>query len=267
MQTLSVQTLNRPGFHADGLRADDVVIDPFLMIDHFKMSQPVFGAHPHAGFSAVTYMFDDAETGFQNHDSLGDRSIIRPGDAHWSIAGRGIVHDEVPVEIGKVAHGLQLFVNLAAADELMPARSLHFLREDMPKFEQAHGAKVKLGFGRYDDGLVSHQLGALPTEVALFDVSLAQGARFSYPAQPGLTMLLIPISGTLIVGGAPLNGAAALDQAAVDITTHADTAHFVLLLGTPLKELVARRGPFALSTLTRLNQAVEDFQQGKMGTI
>jgi redox-sensitive bicupin YhaK (pirin superfamily) len=267
MHMMSLEIMNRPGFHAKGLRAEDAVLDPLLMIDHYKMSQPVFGAHPHAGFSAVTYMFDDAETGFQNHDSLGDRSIIRPGDAHWSIAGRGIVHDEVPVENGKVAYGLQMFVNLAAVDELQPARSLHFQRESMPQFKQAHGAKVKLAFGRYDDGLVSHSLGDLPTEVSLFDVKLAKGSRFAYPAQSGLTVLLVPIAGALIVNGAELKGAAALDHAEIDITSTDELAQFVLLLGTPLKEPVFRRGPFALSTLARLHQAVEDFQQGKMGTI
>jgi redox-sensitive bicupin YhaK (pirin superfamily) len=28
------------------------------------------------------------------------------------------VHEEVPVENGKIAHGMQMFINLAAADEL-----------------------------------------------------------------------------------------------------------------------------------------------------
>ena len=62
------------GFQAQGIRGDAAVLDPYLMVDHFRMSQPTFGPHPHAGFSAVTYLFDDAETGFHNRDSRGDSS-------------------------------------------------------------------------------------------------------------------------------------------------------------------------------------------------
>jgi hypothetical protein len=29
-------------------------LDPFLMVDWFKLTQPYFAPHPHAGFSAVT---------------------------------------------------------------------------------------------------------------------------------------------------------------------------------------------------------------------
>lgn len=34
-----------------------VAIDPFLSVDYFRMSAPTFPPHPHAGFSAVTYLF------------------------------------------------------------------------------------------------------------------------------------------------------------------------------------------------------------------
>jgi hypothetical protein len=54
------------GFQAHAIRGADAALDPFLMADHFRMSAPTFPPHPHAGFSAVTYLFDDAETGFFN---------------------------------------------------------------------------------------------------------------------------------------------------------------------------------------------------------
>jgi redox-sensitive bicupin YhaK (pirin superfamily) len=52
------------GLRTQGLRAPDTVLDPVLVADEFWMTQPVFGPHPHAGFSAVTYIFEDIETGF-----------------------------------------------------------------------------------------------------------------------------------------------------------------------------------------------------------
>jgi redox-sensitive bicupin YhaK (pirin superfamily) len=34
-------------------------LDPVIGIDQFSMRGPVFVPHPHAGFSAVTYLFED----------------------------------------------------------------------------------------------------------------------------------------------------------------------------------------------------------------
>jgi redox-sensitive bicupin YhaK (pirin superfamily) len=67
------------------LRADPADMDPFIGIDSYTMPQPFFGPHPHAGMSAVTLMLPEAEGGFINRDSLGDRSIIGPGDLHWTL--------------------------------------------------------------------------------------------------------------------------------------------------------------------------------------
>ena len=65
------------------------LIDPVLNIDWFEMNGPTFPAHPHAGFSAVTYLFADSPNGFHNRDSLGEEHVIRPGGLHWSRAAKG----------------------------------------------------------------------------------------------------------------------------------------------------------------------------------
>jgi redox-sensitive bicupin YhaK (pirin superfamily) len=203
---LPVQTLTKgAGFHAFGIRGSDAELDPFLMIDHYRMSQPTFAPHPHAGFSAVTYMFDDAQTGFRNRDSLGNAHDIRPGDLHWTLAGAGVMHDEVPLENGLEAHGLQLFVNLAAARKHMPPAALRIAREAMPVLTQSGGARVKLGFGAYDDGsVVKPSVLTLPTQVSLLDVTLPPGSSFAYPVAPGQTALAIGIAGTVSLNGAQL---------------------------------------------------------------
>ncbi|WP_455820879.1 pirin family protein [Pseudomonas cerasi] len=60
--------------------------------------------------SAVSYLLSDSETGMPNRDSLGTQSLIQPGGFHWTMAGKGIVHKEVPAEQGKTVHGLQIFI-------------------------------------------------------------------------------------------------------------------------------------------------------------
>ena len=52
------------GFRAYSLRGGERAepIDPFLGVDHAWMSASTFPPHPHAGFSAVSYLFLDSET-------------------------------------------------------------------------------------------------------------------------------------------------------------------------------------------------------------
>src|SRR5207253_5326412 len=95
------------------LTAYQLRLDPFLGIDHFSMRVPRSPPHPHAGFCALTYVFEDSEGALVSRDSLGHTSVVHPRDLCWTTAGRGIVHEEVP-ESGRVVHGLQVFVNLPA---------------------------------------------------------------------------------------------------------------------------------------------------------
>jgi redox-sensitive bicupin YhaK (pirin superfamily) len=58
-----LQRTNRgSNFRAYGLHGDEAaeLIDPFLGVDHAWISAPTFPPHPHAGFSAVSYLFLDS---------------------------------------------------------------------------------------------------------------------------------------------------------------------------------------------------------------
>jgi redox-sensitive bicupin YhaK (pirin superfamily) len=270
-QQLETQQMVRPGFNANGIRGDLTLKDPYIMADHYRMSQPVFGPHPHAGFSAVTYMFDDAQTGFNNRDSRGDNSEIRPGDAHWTVAGAGVVHDEVPIENGKVAHGLQLFINLAAKDKHMPPASIHIRSEDMPRIKQPSGAEVKVAFGAYNDEFViKDAIVALPTDVTLLDIHLQADQKFVYPVTHGTNAFLVVVKGSLIVGTESVKESQAVafgrEGGTLEISTHVDS-HFALFLGTPLNEPIVQHGPFAMTNQADIQRAIYDYQSGKMGAL
>jgi len=45
------------------------------------------------------------------------------------------------------------------------------------------------------------------------------------------------------------------------------TLEVLLIAGVPLNEPVARYGPFVMNTELELRQAIEDYQQGRMGAI
>jgi redox-sensitive bicupin YhaK (pirin superfamily) len=267
------------GFNADGIRGSSAVIDPYLMADHFWMTHPTFGPHPHAGFSAVTYLFADSKTHIHSYDTTQDdknHHVIHPGDAHWFIAASGAMHNEPIAEPGKLLHGLQLFVNLAAADKYGTPRTLHIKHADMAQHTQAGGAHVKLAWGLYNDGAHAMQGAASakpPTDSTLLDITLPAASAFRYTLSAGQTALVIPAMGDIAIGDTALT----LHQAvAIDpinrsggelIITAAKDAQCVVLLGTPLNEPVAQQGPFAMNTRAQLEDAIRRYQAGEMGRL
>jgi redox-sensitive bicupin YhaK (pirin superfamily) len=219
----------------------------------------------------VTYMFDDAETGFNNRDSLGNACEIRAGDNYWTVAGRGVLHDEVPVVNGKIAHGLQLFVNLGAGNKHIEPYAIHIAREDMPRFTQASGARVKVAFGGYDDGERAFApVKPLPTDANLFDIEIPAAQSFQYAIAAGVNAFLLVIKGSVSIGGATVNAAHAVGfgrrGGALEVTA-IEEAHIALFLGAPLNEPVVRHGPFAMTSRADIERAIAAYQSGQMGEL
>lgn len=184
-------------FRAYGLRGVAALIDPFIGVDHAWMSAPTFPPHPHAGLSAVSYLFLDSETGINNRDSLGTHNLIRPGGLHWTTAGSGIVHEEVPAETGKTVHSLQIFVNLARERQGIAPFALTLEPQDVP-LVQLPGAKVRVPVGSFGDARSPLNP---PTEVTMLDISLEEGAELAVPVAAGHCAFVMPIFGTAMVDG------------------------------------------------------------------
>lgn len=173
----------KPFTHGQGFTAYSVnqqslgtKIAPFLQLDHYFMTQPTFGEHPHQGFSAVTYMFEDSEGSFFNEDSQGDRSTIAPGDLHWTQAGSGIRHNETPIEPGKMCHGIQMFVDLPLADKSLPAKAFNLTAAQIPVYTTAEGGRVRVVVGEAN-GLTSPL--NISTKIRFLDVILPANGSFA----------------------------------------------------------------------------------------
>ena len=139
------------GFEALSFRHSSFVkgFDPLIMVDHYVMTESTFGAHPHAGLSAVSILFEDSVGKFHNTDSMGNDFDLQPGDLYWLKAGSGAVHDERPRPGAKI-HGLQMFVNIPNKDKDAQPDSLHVKAGDMPVIE-GKGSRVRLVLGDYLD--------------------------------------------------------------------------------------------------------------------
>jgi len=272
--TARLQRMNHGSqFRAYGLHGNEAAaqIDPFLGVDHAWMSGSTFPPHPHAGFSAVSYLFLDSETGIDNRDSLGSRSRILSGGLHWTAAGRGVVHEEVPAETSKTVHMLQIFVNLARERQSATPFALSLAPQDVPVV-QLPGAKVRVPLGGY--GKARSPLSP-PTEVNLLDILLEDGAELIVPVAASHNAFVMPIHGTVTVDGQRFDNAGlglpvfpALEEPrTVTLQARQGSAKAVLFSGLPLRQPVHWQGSMALSSPEALAAAVASYQRGEFGTL
>tara|TARA_R110000823_G_scaffold171736_6_gene304110 strand:+ start:1566 stop:2468 length:903 start_codon:yes stop_codon:yes gene_type:complete len=265
------------GFTARSFRERDFsgAMDPLVMVDHYRMSESTFGAHPHAGLSAVSVLFEDSEGKFHNRDSLGNDFDLMPGDLYWLKAGSGAVHDEAP-RAGARTHGLQVFVNLPARMKQDAPESLRVKARDMPVLETA-GNRVRVVLGE-SKGIAGQVSPAQP--MTILDGKIAAGSTFAHDLQAGENGWVYAISGELElnVAGAKVRlqaGEAIAIEASsgsaihrIDLTNVAGSgAHFALFAAVPVKEAFVQKGPFVMNNEAEIVQVEADHAAGKLGRL
>jgi redox-sensitive bicupin YhaK (pirin superfamily) len=257
--------------------------DPFLLLD--QMGPVVYepraakGApwHPHRGFETVTYLLDGEIT---HHDSNGGGGTIGEGDTQWMTAGAGILHDEVPSERtfnqGGRAHGVQLWVNLPAAQKWVPPRYQGLTGGDLTLLSsQDGGALVRLIAGDLDGHAGP---GATYTPITYAHATLRPGAQLAMPWNPSFSAMAYVLSGQGYAGpdNRPVDdhqlvifgpGDAVVLRAAERIEGPGDDLEVLLLGGMPIGEPIVHYGPFVMNNKAQIIQAIEDFNAGRMGTI
>jgi len=251
-------------------------LSPFLLLDHLNIAPGAgFPDHPHRGQSTVTFMLEGS---FQHEDSEGHRGIIGPGDLQWMIAGRGIIHAEMPVHGPGVPNptGLQLWVDLPKEHKMVK-----------PSYQELKAEEIPSVFPDGPDG---------PTEIKLISgksygvespvrplggcwymhIKLKKkGAAIFQDLPEGWNSFLYTLKGSVLVNpssGAKAHGAyhtlvlsTKQGEDGVALEAAEDNTEFVLISGEPLKQQVVKYGPFVLSSQEELEQAIVDYQTGRNG--
>jgi redox-sensitive bicupin YhaK (pirin superfamily) len=251
-------------------RAFGSLSDPILNIDWFDMSGPTFPAHPHARFSAVTYVFEDSPNGFVNRDSLsGDAVTIPPGALHWSRASGGIIHEETPIAGHGPVRGLQMFINLPAERQLDPAAAFHVDASDVvtASGDGWHSRVVV-------DGLaIGRDAEALPAPVRIAEVQIEAGAHWTATVPVGWGGIVIVLGGDVALKDGPALDAsaaaafAASGEAQLILTAGQSGARIAIISGAQLDQSVHSQGPFMLASPEALAGRIAAYQAGDFGTI
>jgi len=246
-------------------------LDPFLMLDEFRSDNANdylagFPEHPHRGFETVTYML----AGRMRHgDNKGHEGLLVPGSVQWMTAGRGIVHSEMPEQENGLMQGFQLWVNLPARDKMSEPRYQEFNPESIPVLKPAEGVRIKVIAGEVEG--VAGPVQAVATQPLYLDLTLDADHGYTTGVPAGHNAFVYVFDGSIHVGPAEFRhevkrgDMVVLGQGDhVELLAGAKGARLLLVAGQPLREKVARYGPFVMNTPEEIQQAFVDFRNGKL---
>jgi redox-sensitive bicupin YhaK (pirin superfamily) len=269
MGTMTVkQPLPAKGFNKVG---------PFILLHHagpqtIKPGAKKFRieAHPHRGFSPVTFIFQGE---IEHYDSQGNHGLLKADEVQWMNAGSGIVHSEGPPESffekGGTTEIIQLWINLPKANKMDAPSYQDIKREMIPVLEENNGQiKYNVVAGNYK-GVKgpAHTV----TEMTIMTAYAEQGTEveISFPSSYNVSLYLL--EGELSVNGerkVEKENLVVFDTTADSFTIKvAGKSKMLILAGAPINEPIVSHGPFVMNTIEEINQAMEDYYEGKMGAL
>jgi quercetin 2,3-dioxygenase len=246
-------------------------LDPFLLLDHFQSTNPAdyqagFPLHPHRGIETVTYLLAGV---VRNRDTLGNSGEIGAGDIQWMTAGRGIMHEEMPQVRSEGVAGFQLWVNLPAKLKMTLPRYQNISADEIPVL-RAESATIRVIAGTVDG--VSGPISGIAADPVYLDVEVFPGETFVHPVARGHTAFTYVFEGTGRFGAEEQTLVTAprlvvwSDGDTLEVKTEETPVRFLLVSGQPLREPVARYGPFVMNTREEIERTLEELQRGTFAT-
>jgi hypothetical protein len=155
-----------------------------------------FGTHGHRDMEIISYVL---EGGLAHKDSMGNGSVIKPGDVQRMSAGTGVRHSEYNASDRDPVHFLQIWIEPA-------------VRNAPPGYEEKHfDAASKRGKLRLIASPDGRDGSVTIRQDAFLYAGLLDGAESAeFQQRPGRRTYVHVIRGEVTVGGQPLRSGDAL---------------------------------------------------------
>jgi quercetin 2,3-dioxygenase len=178
-----------------------------------------FPNHPHRDMEIITYVLEGA---LEHRDSMGNGSVIRPGEVQRMSAGTGVVHSEYNHSSNEPAHFLQIWI--------LPDRGGHEPGYEQKAFpvQQRQGKLRLVASPNGADGSVT-----LHQDARLYAAILGPGQPVRHELARGRHAWVHVARGKVRLGDQDLeagDGAAISSESAIDLegTDHAEILLFDL---------------------------------------
>jgi len=159
--------------------------------EDFVQAGKGFGTHPHRDMEIITYILEGQ---LAHKDSMGNGSVIKPGDVQRMTAGTGVTHSEYNVSQSETVHLLQIWI-LPKYTGLEPSYEQKYLdaREKQDRLRL-----VASPDGR--EGSVSiHQ------DASMYAATLSKGKELSHTLENGRRAYAHVVRGAAKVNGEQLS--------------------------------------------------------------
>ena len=204
----------------------------------------------------------------RHQDSVGNNGLLRAGDVQWMTAGRGIIHSELPEMIDGRLKGFQLWVNLPAEKKMMRP-GYQDIPADRISTATFDGGEARVIAGNFEgiDGPAQPQI-----PIRLMDVSLAASVEWTLEPESGNDLFVCVYEGAVQAADSegqmhdvPAPGVGVFGgDGKLTVTASAAGAEILYCEGRPIGEPVEKYGPFVMNTREELQQALDDFNNGKL---
>src|SRR5882724_1303347 len=175
-----------------------------------------FGTHPHRDMEIITYVLEGE---LEHKDSMGNGSIIRPGDVQRMSAGTGITHSEANNSKTDPVHLYQIWI-MPNRGGIKPSYEQKFFSDD----EKRGLLKLVASPDGSDGSVTIHQ------DARLFAGIIAKGQELTYSVAPKRTAWVQVARGNVDLNGQSLthgDGAAINGETLLKLSTN-DEAEVLL---------------------------------------
>jgi redox-sensitive bicupin YhaK (pirin superfamily) len=250
-------------------------MSPFFLLDYNSMVvippsdiPKGVGVHPHRGFETVTIAYKGKVA---HHDSAGNSGVISEGDVQWMTAGSGILHKEYHEKEFSKKGGpfqmVQLWVNLPSRLKMTTPKYQGIENKNMSKYHFGDGGGVvEIIAGSYK-GIKGSAYTFTPVSLFNTRISAKGVADFSFPEKNNTGLLVIE-------GEIQINGSKTVGQDNFVLFKHENENFYItgvkdsivlILSGEPINEPIASHGPFLMNTEKEIQEAFDDYYDGKFG--